>query len=104
MTSAPATPAPELTSLSEPARIIDTFLAPNKTFADIHRSALWWGPFLITVILSVAFAYAVGAKIGFRKAVENQIERSPKASQRLEQMPPDQRDGQINAQAKGTRV
>ena len=104
MTSAPVTPVPEVTPLSEPARIVDTFIAPSKTFTDIHRSAAWWGPFLITIILSLAFTYAVDAKIGFRKTVENQVERSPKASQRLEQLPKDQRDSQISAQAKGTRV
>jgi len=103
MSSAPITPAPEATALSEPARILDTFIAPSKTFTDIRRSAAWWGPFLITVILSLAFTYAVDLKVGFRKVVERQVERSPKASERLEQMPREQRDNQLNAQAKGTR-
>jgi hypothetical protein len=104
MTSASVTPAPEITRLSEPERIIDTFVAPSKTFTDIRRSAAWWGPFLLTLILSLAFAYVVDAKVGFRKVVENQIERSPKASQRMEQLSRDDRNNAINSQTKGTRV
>ncbi|HWX92222.1 MAG TPA: YIP1 family protein [Terriglobales bacterium] len=103
MTSAPVTPTPETTALSEPARIIDTFIAPSKTFTDIRRSAAWWGPFLITVILSLVFVYAVDTKIGFRKVTENQIERSPRASQRMDQMPRDARNNALATQAKITR-
>jgi len=103
MTSAPVTPAPEVTPLSEPARIIGTFIAPSKTFTDIRRSAAWWAPFLLTVIVSMAFVYAVDAKVGFRKVTENQIERSPKASQRMEQMPREDRNNALATQAKITR-
>ena len=103
MTSAPVTPTPEATPLSEPERILDTFIAPSKTFTDIRRSAAWWGPFIITVIISLVFVYAVDAKIGFRKVAENQNERSAKASQRMEQMSRDDRDRAITIQAKITR-
>jgi len=103
MTSAPVTPTPDVAPLSEPARIVDTFIAPSKTFTDIRRSAAWWGPFLIMVILSLAFSYTVDTKVGFRKVVEHQIERSPKASQRLEQLSREERNNALNGQAKGTR-
>jgi hypothetical protein len=103
MTSAPVTPTAETTALSEPARLINTFIAPSKTFTDILRSARWWGPFLITVILSLVFVYTVDARIGFRKVTENQIERSPRASQRMDQMPHEQRNNALATQAKITR-
>ena len=38
-----ATPA-----LSQGERVIDTFIAPSKTFTDILRSQSWWLPFLIS--------------------------------------------------------
>ena len=104
MTSAPVAPAPDAAALSEPSRILDTFIAPSQTFADIRRSAAWWGPFLITVILSIAFTYAVDMKVGFRKVIDNQVELSPKASQRLDQLPREDRNNQLNGQAKGTRI
>jgi len=103
MTSAPVALAPDVAPLSEPARILDTFIAPGKTFADTRRSAAWWGPFLIAVIFSIAFTYAIDVKVGFRKVIDNQVERSPKASQRLDQLPREDRNAQLNAQAKGTR-
>ena len=30
--------------LSQTERVVDTFLAPTKTFADVLRSASWWLP------------------------------------------------------------
>jgi hypothetical protein len=103
MTSAPVTPAPEVAALSEPARIIDTFIAPSKTFTDIRRSAAWWGPFLITVLLSVALAYTIDVKVGYRRATEHTIERSPKATRQLDQLSREDREKQIAIRTKGTR-
>ena len=103
MTSAPVTPAPEAPALSEPQRIMDTFVAPGKTFTDIRRSAAWWGPFLVTVIISFIFVYSVDTKVGFRRVTEHQIERSPRATQRLEQMSRAERDNAVTGQAKVTR-
>ena len=103
MTTAPVTPTPDIQPLSEPARIFDTIIAPKKTFIDIRRSAAWWGPFLVMVILAIGFSYAVGAKVGYRKLVDNQVERSPKAQQQLEQLSREDRDRQLNARANFTK-
>ena len=91
MNVAATTPVPEVAPLSEGARIINTFIAPSKTFADLRRSAAWWAPYLLLFISTLLFAYVVDQKIGFHQVVENQIQASPKATQRMEQMPPDQR-------------
>jgi len=96
-------PVPEPAPLSEGARLLNVFIAPSKTFADLRRNASWWGPFVLFVVMAAAFTYAVGAKIGFRQIVENQIQHSPKAEQRMEQMPPADRDQAIERQAAGTR-
>ncbi len=53
-------------------------------------------------IVSVSFVYVVDKKIGFRKATENQIAASPKASRQIEQLPPDQREQQLAQRAKIT--
>ena len=39
----------EVTGLSQVERVVDTFVAPSKTFADILRSTSWWLPFLIQI-------------------------------------------------------
>jgi hypothetical protein len=48
----PASPTPstEPAPLSQGARIINTFIAPSKTFTDLRRSASWWLPFLLITI------------------------------------------------------
>src|ERR1700722_8856665 len=94
-------PAPESAPLSEGARIVDTFVAPSKTFTDLRRSASWWAPFLLLCVFSVAFFYIVGQKIGYRKVAENQNAASPKVTRQMEQLPPDQRSQAITRQAAG---
>jgi hypothetical protein len=103
MSSVSVTPTPDTPPLSEGARIIDTFVAPSKTFADIRRSASWWAPFLLIAIVSVAFVYVVDKKIGFQKVTENQIQASPKTAARLDQLSPAEREQQMSARVKGTR-
>lgn len=90
--------------LSEGARIVNTFIAPSKTFTDLRRSAAWWAPFLLMSIVSVIFVYTAGQKIGFRKIMENQMQAQPKAQARLENLPADQRERQMEAGAKFTAV
>ena len=103
MTSASVTPTPEAPPLSEGARIVNTFIAPSRTFTDLRRSAAWWAPFLLIVIFSTAFVYVAGQKVGFRKAMENQMQAQPKTQERLEQLPPDQREKQLQQGAKITK-
>jgi Yip1 domain len=101
MAAAPVmpTPTPQNMPLSEGARLVDTFIAPTKTFTDLRRSASWWAPFLLLAIMSLLFVYTVDQKIGFRKVAENQIQSSPKGAQRIEQLPPDQRNQTMQRQA-----
>ena len=101
----PASPAPPPapTPLSEGARLVDTFIAPSKTFTDIRRNASWWAPFVIVSVVAILFFVVVGQKIGFRKIVENQIQASPKATERMDKLPADQREKAIEQQAKGTQ-
>jgi hypothetical protein len=81
MTSTVVTPVPEAAPpLSQGQRIINTFIAPSKTFADLRRSASWWLPFLLMSLASLLFVYVVDQKIGFRKVAENQLQMSPKGA------------------------
>ena len=92
-------PTPEPAPLSEGARLVDTFIAPSKTFTDLRRSAAWWAPFLLISILAIGFFYVAGQKIGYRKMVENQVQASPRATRQMEQLPPEQRAQTITRQA-----
>jgi Yip1 domain len=92
----PATPVPtpESAPLSEGARIVNTFIAPSKTFTDLRRNASWWGPWLLISIFSMIFIYAMGRQIGFEQISKNQIARSSKVDQ-FEKLPADQQAQQI---------
>jgi len=96
-------PTPQPEPLSQGARIVNTFIAPSKTFSDLRRSASWWVPWLLGAVVSVAFAYAVDSKVGFRQAAENQIQRSPKATRQMEGLAPEDRAQAVRRQAVGTR-
>jgi Yip1 domain len=96
-------PTPEASPLSEAGRLVNVFTAPGKTFSDLRRNASWWAPFLLLSVVSLAMFYTIDQKIGFRKVVENQIQNSQKATQRIEQLPADQRNLAIQRQANGTK-
>ncbi len=100
----PSVTTPESAPLSEGARIIDTFIAPSKTFTDLRRNAAWWAPFLLMIVVSTVFVYTAGQKIGFRKIMETQMQSQPKAQARLEQLPADQREKQLEGGAKMTGI
>src|SRR6266567_8302741 len=109
MAAAPVLPAspvpmPEPTPLSEGARIVNTFIAPSKTFTDLRRNASWWGPFLLMLLVSLVFVYTAGQKIGFRKIMENQMQTQPKTQAQLDQLPADQREARMQSGAKVTAI
>ena len=98
-------PAPEAApqGLSEPERVIDTFIAPSKTMADIRRNASWWVPLLILTVFAWIFTYSVDKKIGWEQVMQNELAKNPKAMERIEKLPPDQREQTMNLQIKISR-
>lgn len=98
-----ATP-PELPPLSEPQRLVDTFIAPSKTFTDLRRNASWWAPFLLIAIVSVLFIYVVDQKVGFPKVSENLLQMQPKQAERIENLPADKREAAMRMQVTVTRI
>jgi hypothetical protein len=90
--------APESPPLSEGARIVDTFIAPNKTFTDLHRNASWWVPWLLISIFPLAFVLVMSKQIGFEQISKNAVAQSSRAEQ-FEKLPPDQQAKQIQVSA-----
>lgn len=90
--------------LSQIERVVDTYVAPSKTFADIRRSASWWLPFLLSAIVSVAFAYAIDRGIGYDKVAEANITRSPQAQERMSNLTDAQRAQTMHTIAASTRI
>jgi hypothetical protein len=91
MTDAVAQPEASVAPLSQGQRVVDTFIAPSKTFTDILRSSSWWFPWLIAVVLSVVVGLAIQQKIGWDKVYDNVLKQASVAQQqKLEQAPPEQ--------------
>jgi Yip1 domain len=96
-------PVVEDAPLSEVARVVNTFIAPSKTFTDLRRNASWWGPLLLIVVFSIMFVYFGGEKVGFRKIMENQMRSQPKRQAQIENLPADQRERQLDQGAAITK-
>lgn len=95
--------AEESLGLSQAERVIDTFVAPRKTFLDIRRNTSWWVPYVLGAVFAYVFVFAVQQKIGWDRLVENQISMSPIAQQQLEKAPPEQRDRIVAMRVAGTK-
>jgi uncharacterized integral membrane protein len=89
--------------LSQVERVVDTYIAPSKTFTDILRSTSWWLPALLFFIVSAAFAFTVDKKIGYDAVVEQSIQQSPAAQDRLSSLSPSEKALRIHQQAVGTK-
>jgi hypothetical protein len=92
------TPPPEAPPLSEGARIVNTFIAPSKTFTDLRRNASWWAPWLLISVFSLAFVFVMSKQIGFEQISKNSIAQSSRAEQ-FEKLPADQQAKQIQLSA-----
>lgn len=88
-------PSPETAPLSEGVRIINTFIAPAKTFTDLRRNASWWGPWLLISLISLLFVYSMDRQIGFDQISKNEIAHSSRADQ-FDKLPADQQAKQIS--------
>jgi hypothetical protein len=99
--AAPALP-PEPAPLSEGARIVNTFIAPSKTFTDLRRNASWWGPWLLISIFALIFIYSMDRQIGFEQISRNEIAKSPRADQ-FDKLPADQQQQRIQVAGKFVR-
>ena len=82
--------APEGKRLSQVERVVDTFIAPSKTFTDILRSASWWLPVILVAALSICFAYVVLHRIGLPTLVDSIIHSSASLEDKLTNSPPEQ--------------
>jgi Yip1 domain len=84
-------PQPE-THLSQANRVVNTFVAPSKTFTDVLRDRSWWLPFLITAVVTYLFIGAAAYKVGFHQLTINNISADPASAARMEQLPPAQQE------------
>lgn len=76
--------------LSQIERVIDTYIEPSKTFADIKRSRSWWLPFLLIVLLGYGFVFVAMQRIGMDTITANVLKNNPKNAARMSTQTPEQ--------------
>ena len=81
----------ESRGLSQIERVVDTFIAPSKTFNDIRRDASWWLPFLLILGFSLVGSYMLQTNIGFTRMAE----QSMKGNARFDGATPEQQAAQL---------
>lgn len=94
----------ESAGLSQVERVVDTFVAPTKTFTDIRRNASWWLPFLLLILVSLAFTVSIDRKIGFDQVAQTNMNHNASAQQSMSNMPEAQRDQTIHRIGAFTKV
>jgi hypothetical protein len=90
MSTSPAL-APTAPGLSQVERVVDTFIAPSKTFADILRSASCWVPILLLILATFGSGFIIDRQVGYERVYDNQMRLSPKQAERMDQLPPEQK-------------
>ena len=104
MTSTAPVPPLETTPLSEVERVVDTFVAPVKTFTDLRRSANWLVPAVLLILGTLALVFVAERKLGFERISENQLALQPKQAARLDQLSPEDRARQMQLVIKINRI
>ena len=85
--------APAGEGLTQWQRVANTFFAPQKTFEDIKRgNRSWWLPWIISALFTFVLFGVIVQKIGIQQAVNNQIQMSSRAQERLAQATPELRE------------
>ncbi|AXC09568.1 hypothetical protein ACPOL_0183 [Acidisarcina polymorpha] len=77
--------------LSQGDRVIDTFIAPTKTFTDILRDQSWWFPFLIMLVIGYGFVFAVEKRVGWDQVLENALKTNTSQADQINNAPVEQR-------------
>src|SRR5450755_4779945 len=88
-------PEPKPGPLSQGSRIVNTFIAPSKTFTDLQRSASWWAPWLLIAVFSVIFIYGMGRNVGFDQIARTELARNASQTEQFDKLPADQQAQQM---------
>jgi hypothetical protein len=98
----PTAPAPEQApaSVNSFGRIFGVFFEPKATFESIVQRPTWVVPMVALILVSIVIVALIGSRVGWRQVIDRQIATSPRAQQRMEQVPAAQREEILNRQAK----
>jgi len=90
--------------LSQAERLVDTFVAPTKTFTDVLRSTSWWLPFVFMILVGILFSTAIDKKVGFDQVTQHEVEKNPKTVEQMQSLSPQDRAARMAMSAKITKI
>ncbi len=76
--------------LTQGERVVDTYIAPSKTFLDLRRDASWWLPCILVLLFTMAAVFTANKKVGVEEMRDSMLRHMPKMQERIDSMPPDQ--------------
>ncbi|MGA2132175.1 MAG: Yip1 family protein [Bryobacteraceae bacterium] len=82
--------------LGEAGRITGVYFDPKKAFADIAARPAWIVPVILLIIVGLVATYAIGARVGWDRAMRPMLE----SNSRMQQLDPQQRETAIQQQTK----
>jgi hypothetical protein len=82
---------PTEAGLSQIERVVDTFVAPSKTFKDILRSGSCWVPIVLLILSSFVSGYVVDKQVGFDRVFDNSVHQSSFLEKQMESATPEQK-------------
>lgn len=86
--------------LTQWQRVANTFMAPSKTFEDIKKgNRSWWLPFLLFVVIGTGLWATVSSQVTWENVRDNALRMAPKQAERLNALPPEQRERQLEIAA-----
>lgn len=97
-------PEPVGPGLSEPQRLIDTFIAPSKTFTDLRHNSRWWVAWLVSTIFGVFLAFSITQRVDIVRLAREQIGQIKFVQQQFEQAPPEKQQEMLQRQTIGLRL
>ena len=71
-------------------RLVNAFIAPSKTFADVKRSSGWWVPFLVAAAVGLLYGFVLMHKVGLQTLVDGAIHQSTMLEGQIASSTPEQ--------------
>ncbi len=99
----PVMPTPEPPAAGNDSafgRIIGTFISPKQTFTAIAARPTFLLPLLIMAVIGTLLIGYFTNHVGWRYQVDRQIAQNSRAQKAMEQLPAEQREQQLQTQAK----
>ncbi len=97
---APATGAPRISAFGRMKAIL---FAPAHAFAGLELSPTWWAPWLVLSVAFVMLAAVIEYRVGFGALVDAQLQASPAASARFDNLRSEEREAKLEASTAAVR-